>query len=218
MRRIVVLAVAGLVVLVLVVGQLVLPGIAAQRLRDKLSGSGQVLSVEVHAFPAIELLWHDADRVVIRMASYRSDSGRLGSFLGQAGGVGSIDASAGEVDIGLLKLHDAQLRKRGGTLTGSARVTEDDLRAAAPFLQSLQPIASGNGRLTLRGTASLFGVSATVDATVAAHDGALVVQPDVPLGALATVTAFSDPRIEVESVGATSGPGGFTVTARARLT
>ena len=47
-----------------------LPGIAAQRLRDRLSRSGRVLEVKVEAFPAIELLWHQADRVVVRMASY----------------------------------------------------------------------------------------------------------------------------------------------------
>ena len=56
MRRIIVLSVAGAVLVLLLVAQLVLPGIAAQRLRDRLSRSGQVLKVEVDAFPAVELL------------------------------------------------------------------------------------------------------------------------------------------------------------------
>ncbi|MFZ0377875.1 MAG: hypothetical protein WAL38_08625, partial [Solirubrobacteraceae bacterium] len=64
------LGVAGLVLLVLVVAQLVLPGIAADRLRDQLARSGTVISVKVSAFPAIELLWGDADSVVVRLGRY----------------------------------------------------------------------------------------------------------------------------------------------------
>src|SRR5581483_3426060 len=190
MRRIVVLATIGLLLVLFVVAQLLLPGIAADTLRDTLSKHGKVLHVEVDAFPAVELLWHQADKVVIRMQSYRSDTGGLGSNLSQTGDVGSLDASAGSVDVGLLALRNASLRKRGDTLTGTATVTQQDLRAAVPFLDSVEPVASGNGQLTLRGTATLLGVTASVDATVAARNGKLVVAPDIPFGGLATVTVF----------------------------
>lgn len=217
MRRIAVLATAGLVLLVLIIAQLVLPGIAERRLRDQLSRSGTVLQVKVSAFPAIELLWHHADSVVIRLGRYRSGISQLGGRLDGAAGVGSIDASAQVLQVGLLTLRDATLRKRGDQLTGTATVTEADLRSAVPFLQNVQPIASGNGRLTLRGTASFLGLSATVDATVAAQNGALLVAPDVPFGGLATVTLFDDPQVRVESVSAASVPGGFSVSAQATV-
>jgi len=216
-RRIATLVAAGVVLLVLVVAQLVLPGMAEQRLRDRLSHNGTVLHVEVHAFPAIELLWHHADRVVIRMGSYQSTTGDLGGLLGQAADVGTLDASAGELNTGLLTLHDATLHKSGNELTGSAHITESDLQAALPILQSVMPIASGNGQLTLRGTASLLGVTATVDATVRAQNGSLVVSPNVPFGGLATVTVFGDPHVEVQSVSATPSADGFTASAQARL-
>jgi hypothetical protein len=217
MRRIIAIATAGVVILVLVVGQLVLPGIAADRLRDRLSKSGTVISIEVHAFPAIELLWHHADRVVVRMGSYRSAAGPLGSLLSETSDVVSLDASAAEFDSGLLTVRNAALRKRGNQLVGTALVTEADLRRSIPILQSVVPVTSADGRLTLRGTASLFGVTATVDATVSATDGKLVVAPDVPFGGFATVTVFSNPHLEVQSVGATPAPGGFRVTATGRL-
>jgi hypothetical protein len=217
MRWILAIAVAGVILLVLVVAQLVLPGVAEQKLRDRLGRSGSVLSVEVHALPAIKLLWHNADRVVVRMGRYRSTTGRLGGLLGEAGGVGSLDASATEVDVGLLTVRDAALRKRGDQLTGTARVTQADLRAAVPILQSVVPITSSDGLLTLRGTATLLGVSASVDATVRPRDGALVAVPDVPFGGLATITVFSDPHVEVQSVSARPVPGGFRVTATGRL-
>jgi hypothetical protein len=217
MRRIIAIATAGVVILVLVVAQLVLPGVAADRLRDRLSKSGDVISVEVHAFPAIKLLLNHADRVVVRMGRYQSGAGALGDLLGQASDVGSLDASVQQLNSGLLTVRDAALRKRGNQLVGTALVTEADLRRSIPILQSVVPVQSPNGRLTLRGTASLFGVSATVDATVSASGGNLVVAPDVPFGGFATVTVFSNPHVQVQSVDATPAPGGFRVTATGRL-
>ncbi len=217
MRRLAALGIAAVVLLVLVVAQVVLPGIAEQRLRDGLAHSGTVLEVKVEAFPAIELLWHQADHVVVRMGSYHSSTGDLGSALARTSDAGSLDASASEVHAGLLTLRDAALHKRGDTLTGTARVTETDLRAAVPFLDNVQPLASAGGVLTLRGTASLLGVTATADATVAPVNGRLLVQPDVPFGGLVTVTLFNNPHVEVTSLSAAPAPGGFTVAASGRL-
>jgi hypothetical protein len=211
------LAVAGVVLLVLIVLQFVLPGVAEQELRDQLSQSGTVLSVKVSAFPAIKLLWHHADSVVIRMGRYQSGAEPLGDRLGQTAGVGKLDASVQEFRSGALTLRDATMTKRGNELTGSATVLNADLRAAVPFLNDVQPIASGDGRLTLRGRASLLGLNATVDATVSALNGALVVAPNVPFGGIATITLFNDPHVQVQSVGAAAVPGGFRVSATATV-
>jgi hypothetical protein len=195
----------------------VLPGLAAQRLRDQLAPHGQVLKVEVSAFPAIELLWHQADSVTVRLGRYRSTPAKLASLLGQASGAGTLDASATQLDTGLLRLHDATLRKRGDQLSARATVSESDLRSAFPILESVQPVASPAGQLILRGTASLLGVSVTAQAVVAAQAGQIVVVPDVPFGALATITLFSDPHVRVQSVAAAPVAGGFTVSAMGRL-
>jgi hypothetical protein len=210
-RRLAIAGVVGGVVVLLVVAQLVLPGIAAQRVRDDLARSGQVLSVQVHAFPAIELLWHHADRVVIRLGRYRTPVGKLGSSLSRSGSVDLLDATATEVDAGRLALHDARLVKRGSRLTASAIVSNADLHAALPILDSVTPVASSRGQLALRGTASLFGVTASVQAVVHAVDGRLVVTPNVPLGGFATIMVFSNPHVAVQSVGASAVAGGFAV-------
>ena len=217
--RWVLIAAGSLLVIVALLGlaQLILPGIAAQQLRDRLSRSGKVLEVEVSAFPAIELLWHEADRVVVRMASYTSSAGALQSNIDQVADVGSLDASAERMTAGLLTLRDARLQKRGGELTGEAMITEGDLRASLPVLDSVAPVSSGGGELTLQGTATLFGVTATVDATVRPDNGALIVTPDVPFGALATITLFSNPSIRVQGVSAAAVPGGFEAAVRASV-
>lgn len=211
------LGVAGVVLLVLVLAQLVLPGIAANRLRDQLSKSGTVLSVKVSAFPAIQPLWGQADSVVIRMARYQAGASQIGGELGRAADVGKLDVSAQEVQSGLLTVRDARLRKHGDELIGTAVVRQADLRAAVPFLDNVQPVASSGGQLILRGTASLLGLNATVDAVVAVRDGALVVTPAVPFGGIATITLLDDPHVRVQSVSAVTVPGGFEVRATARL-
>ena len=119
--------------------------------------------------------------------------------------------------MGPLTLRNATLRKRGSELTGAATVTQADLRSAVFFLDNVEPVASGNGRLTLRGTASFLGLNATVDATVAAQNGALVVAPDVPFGGIATLTLFNDPHVQVQSVSAANVPGGFRVSAEGKV-
>jgi hypothetical protein len=211
------IGVVATVLVLVVLAQLFLPGIAADQLRDRLSKNGKVLDVEVSAFPAIELLWHDADKVVVRMASYRSSTGHLSSLLDEAGGVGTLDASANLLTAGLLTLRNASLSKRGNELTGKATVTEADLRTSVPILDTVTPVASGNGQLTLRGTATVpvIGITATVDATVGAANGNLVVAPNVPF--IGTFTLFSDPHVRIQGVGATFRPGGFAVSARAQL-
>jgi hypothetical protein len=151
------------------------------------------------------------------MGRYRSGAGSLGGTLAQAADVGTLDASVEELDSGALTLRNATLHKRGNELTAAATVTEADLRAAVPFLQGVQPVASGDGRLTLRGTASLLGLRASVNATVSAENGALVVAPDVPFGGIATITLFDNPHVRVQSVGAVALPGAFRISARATL-
>ena len=152
------LAVLAVVVVLLVVAQLVLPSIAESSLRDRLSRSGRVISVEVDAFPAITLLWHQADHVVIRMATYHSTTAHLSGQLSSLGDADRLDASVNVLTTGLLTVHDATLTKRGDQLTASARVTQADLRAAVPFLENVVPVASGGGQLTLRGTANVLGL------------------------------------------------------------
>ena len=207
----------AVVLILLVVAQLVLPGIAEQQLRDRLNRSGRVESVHVSAFPAIELLWNDADRVSVRMRNYHSGTAHLGSLLSQAGSVDRVDASAATLTAGLLTVHDAVLRKRGDRVSATAAVTEADLRSAIPVLDSVVPVGSGNGELTVQGTVTLFGVTATVDATARAQNGQIVVTPDVPLGGFATITVFSNPAVEVQGVAANPTPTGFTVSAVGRI-
>src|SRR3989440_1656724 len=219
MRRIIAAAVAlAVLVLLAVVAQLVLPGIAENRIRDRLAHDGRVESVRVSAFPAVKLLWGKADRVTVRMASLRANVGRLGDLLGRTADAGRVDGTARELDVLTLRLRDARLRKRGGRLDGEATVSDADLRAALPPGFAVRPVASADGQLVLRGTATLFGTTISANAVLLAQDGRLRIAPDVPFGGFAALTVFSDPHVHVDGVGARAAAGGgFTLTAHGRL-
>lgn len=212
------LVAAAAVLALLAVCQLVLPGIAAGRLRSMLSRSGSVRSVSVSAWPAVELLWHRADSVTVSMRSWSAGAGRLDSQLGLLGDVGTLRASAGVVRVGALTVHRVSLVSSGAGIVGEGTVRETDLRRAVPFLRSVVPVTSSNGELVLRGTASVLGlIGGSVDATVQARRGALIVSPDVPLGGLATVTVFSAQGVRVTGVSASPARGGFVARVTGRL-
>jgi hypothetical protein len=217
-RRLVVLGVILAVIVLFGVAQLVLPGIAAHRIRSQLGRYGQVQSVSVSAFPAIELLWHHANSVSVAMRSFQSGSTGLAGRLDQLSNVGTVHASAARVTVGLVTARDARLVKHGSSLVATARVTDADLRGVLPVLRTVTPVASAAGQLILRGTADVLGLPLSVDFSVRVSPaGALVVSPNVPFGGAATITAFSDPAVQVTSVSATAVSGGFTVRATGTL-
>ena len=210
--------VIGIGVVVLALFQLLAPPIAERRLRQRLERSGRVERVEISAFPAIELLWGDADRVVVRMRDSRPGTGGLADLLADTRATDDLDARVADLRVLTLDLRDVRLRKRGATLMGSATVTEPDLRAALPPGFDVRPVASGGGALVFQGTADVLGSRLSARAAVVARDGRLLLAPDVPFGGLLTLTLFADPRVAITGVSARPGPGaGFTLAATGRV-
>jgi hypothetical protein len=211
------LAIAAVVVAVVVASQVFLPRIAADDVRSRIEPDGQVLSVKVSAFPAVQLLWHHADAVTVRLGEYRTAPDEVPGLLQEAGDVGTLKVSIATLHSGKLTLHDVKLTKTGAELVGSARIEESDLRAALPVIDSVTPISSADGQLRLRGTGGAFGITATVTAVVTASDGKVIVAPAGLLGDLLNVTVFNNPGVYVQSVTGAAVSGGLTVSVRAEL-
>lgn len=209
----------GVVLLLLVVAQLVLPSVAADRLRRQLSAYGHVTEVHVSAFPAIKLLFDHADSVTVRMSELHGDVRASGNLLLRANETGRLSMHIDTATIGPLEGHDVSVVAHDGEVHARASVSDSELQAALPPGLEVAPVASGGGQLLLRGSASLFGIGLSADALLSAQDGSLVIQPSgIPLGGLVRVTVFADPRIAVEGVGASGYSGGYTFTVDARLT
>jgi hypothetical protein len=211
---------AGAVAGLLGAAQVVLPRIAAAVVRDRLGGGDQVVSVSVRAVPAIQLLWRHADRVTAHVRSYDADGDEIADELAETATVGELDVRIDRLRVprGLV-LRDVRLRKRKAELHGEALVDPADLAGALPRGLDVRPVASDDGGVVLEGRARAFGVGASLRLRVAASGGRVVVAPEVPLlGALAAITLFADPRIDVERIAARQRPDGrFELRAWARV-
>jgi hypothetical protein len=212
-RRIALSVVGGLLAL-LIVAQFALPPLAEHRLRSELGKYGPVTHAEVHAFPAVQLLWRHADSVKLHLSRSQAGQSDVAKELAKTKGVDKIDATVDELKVLSLTLRNAVFRKRGNQLTGEATVTVADLRAALPPGVDVRPLATDGNELVFEGVAGPLAIRARA----AAVDGALVVTPDLPLGGLLSLTVFADSRVAVEGVTARPGPAGsFVVEVRGRL-
>jgi hypothetical protein len=218
------LAVASVLAVVLVVGQFVLPGVAARRLRSDLERHGSDVSVRVKAVPAVKLLWHAADDVTVRVGHYRTggaskSSASLPELLASTKATDQLDVRVGVLEDRRLTLHDVRLRKNGDTLVGQVRMTQPDVDAALPAKLHLAGRQAAPNQLRVTGRTSVFGRRLAGGAVILVDDeGRIVLRPaGVPLASFVTVPVFSDDRVAVDAITAARAAGGFAVTARGHL-
>ncbi len=200
------------------IGQLVLPRLAEHIVRGRLDPHGHVLSVRVSAFPAVELLFGHADSVEVKMSNYTATQTQVGTNLDEAAGVSTLSVSIGEVDSGLVRVDDVTLTKHAGRLSGSALITQANLRASVPLLRSVTPLASAGGGVTLRGTADVPVIGqVSAEANLAAAGGRVVVSGTGLIGSFLHLTVWSNPHVYVASISGRATRAGVTLSARGRL-
>jgi hypothetical protein len=213
-------AAAAVVLALLVLAQIFLPRIAASRISSRVGRYGAVEHVSVTAWPAVELLWGDADSVDVRARGLALSPKQAASLLWEGRGAERLDVSAGAVRVGPLAMTAAMLEKRGSQLTAQAHVTQQAARAALGEGISMRLLDSREGRVRVAVGGSLFGVGASVAAVAEADGGALVAHPEGLLLEGFRLTLFSDRHIRALGVGASADggrPPGYTVTMTALL-
>ena len=189
---------AGLIAL-LGISQLLLPGIASERLRDSLRRDARGVSVSVSATPAITLLFDRADSVSVAIDRLEVEPGGLAGLIDRAARTGELDATVDRLAAGRLELSDAALRKRGDSLTAEATLSRAALDAALPPGLRVDLAASRDGSLIVAGDLSVFGGSLAAQAAVTAADGAIELRPGAPLlSELIAVTVFEAPGFSVD--------------------
>jgi hypothetical protein len=210
----------GLVVLLLALAQLLLPGIAARRIRARVSRYGTIRSVSVSAWPAVKLLWGSADSVTVKAAALRLTTAQTAKVLSESGGAGDVKLTAESVDIGVAHVSSATFEKHGDALNAAATVTQAEVRQALPEGVQVQLLESADGAVRVQASGALFGVPASVQAVAEAREGSLVVHPLGLLIETLRLTLFSEPHVYVEGVGASQEGGAspsYRLTISARL-
>jgi hypothetical protein len=201
------LAAAASLVLLLVLAQALLPGLAATRVRERVASYGEVRSVHVSAFPAVKLLWGRADTVDVTAGKLAATPRQIGQLLWEARDLGTLTVAARtgvlrapQLPAGLA-MSDVRLYKRGSSVGASATLTQAQLDAALPSGFRVEPVSSGGGAVAVRASGGLFGLRASATVTVRAVEGSLIAEPrGLPLGGIARVTLFSDPHLKVRGV------------------
>jgi len=214
------LSLAGGLLLLLVIAQVLLPRLAVSRITSRVGRYGKVLSVSVSAWPAIELLWGHVGSVHVKARSLALSPAQVASLLWEAKGTQSMDVSAERVQLGKVTVTDASLRKRGSVLSAQALISEAAIKAALPGGFGVRLLRSEGGEVEVQATGALFGVGASVNAIAGASDGKLIAHP---LGFLIEglqLMLFSEPHVYVEGVGASvqsTQPQSYRLTMSASL-
>jgi hypothetical protein len=133
----VLLALFGLIVVLLVASQFVLPLIAEGQVEDRLEDGGGSASAEIDAFPALRLLFDDGDRLEATGEGLRLDVSRQQRVLERLDGfdevlVELVDFSVGPFDLDGFVL----VRNEGETSYRTAFTGEASPREVAGFLGS----------------------------------------------------------------------------------
>lgn len=211
---------AGGVVLLLGLAQLLLPRIAASRISSRIGHYGTMESVSVKAWPAVKLLWGSADSVTVRAKSLELSPAQTAKLLWEGRGLRRIQMTAASVREGPLRLSGVSLRKQGPALAAEARISASDVRAALPGGLHVQLRSSEGGEVKVKAGGGLFGLKASVDAVAGASNGKLVVHPQGSLLSGLRLTLFSDSHVYVQGVGASVEaltPLSYRLTMRASL-
>jgi hypothetical protein len=218
------LATSAVVVVALIVAELVLPGIAAQRVRDRVDRYGSVRAVSVHAQPALELLWGDAETIGVRAGPLHVTPADLVELEQRVSGVGSAELTTPELVLSLaglasaeVPLYNVRLVKHGKSLLATGLVRPANVHATLIAGFQAQGFYAESGRPEVGISGEVLGARLSARGLVTASEGKIIVEPvGIPFGSLAAVSVFSDPRIDVESV--TAAPQGeevlLTVHAR----
>lgn len=208
------MGIATPLVLLLALGQAILPSIAAHHIRDQLRPYGGAQSASVSAWPAVELLWGKADSASAHARSLRLPLSQAIKLLWEARGVHSLHMTTTRLDLstsalpGGLALQDAVMSKQGDHVDMQGVLTPADLSAALPAGFQVQPLQGTESGLEVRASGPLLGGRASIVALVTASEGKLVVQPqNIPFGGLAQLTLISEPHLYVEAVTAAPQPG-----------
>jgi hypothetical protein len=206
--------VGAAIVAVVVLAQLLAPGIAARVVRNRVEKYGSVESVEVKAWPAVKLAWGHADEVRVSAGRLKMGLGQAVSLLKDAKGVAKMELHAKSMEMEGLRLTNASLKKHGSALRAQGVVSEEDVKRALPEGVEMAFVKSEAGTVEVRASGGLFGVGVSVDAVAQAEEGKLVARPTGLLLSELKLTAFEDPNVYVEGVEARALGGDSSEGAR----
>jgi hypothetical protein len=207
----------GLVVVLLLLSQILLPGIVASKLRSSLKGAATGVHLSVHASPALELLFGHADSVDLSIEELRpTGSANVKALLERTRETETLDATVARLITQKLELDHVSVQKRGSLLTTSAAVNRTALAAALPPGISLTAPVAGSQAIAFTARITLLGQSIDANARLEARRGKIEIVPESAL--LPAIPVFSDSQLAVDVLKVAVQGADYTFTAEGHLT
>jgi hypothetical protein len=198
------IAVAAIVV---ALAQLIGPAVAAKVVAGKVGRYGTVRKVSVKAWPAVKLLWREADEVSVDAGTLRLSPEEAVALLREGSSTDEVDARAQAVDVSGLRLRSVRFEKDGRRMRAEGTVSEADVAEVLPPGVGVALLGSEEGTVRVKVSGGLFGVGVSVEAVARAEDGKLVARPEGLLSGL-KLTIFESGDVYVEGVEARALAGG----------
>ena len=204
--------VAVAAVVVLGIGQLVIPPLAEEAVREAVDKYGKVQAVRVEATPAVTLLWREAELVEVRSPALVVPAAELVDLDHKAAHVETARLQAGSLQIllarpvpGTVTFQEVVVEKRGERFSLSGVIGPGDVSLDLPGGIRVVGVKASEGLPELLVGASLGPLQFEIGGVAAASEGAIVARPAGfgPLGALAQITVYASPRLYFERLEAT---------------
>ena len=196
MRRIAVV-IFGALALLIVVSQLVMPGVAERRAEDRLERHGGTAKVSVSSFPAARLLFDDGDSLTVRGSDLRLDPERERDSLDRMDGFDKVSVDLKRIDAGPMHARTFTMKRGQGDDDYRTRITGTTSAAEVGSFLGSQAGGGFGGLLGGLAGGSLPGggeqVPVDVDAVIASNDGEVEVRS--ARGTVAGVQA--DPLVQL---------------------
>jgi hypothetical protein len=124
------LAAAGVVVFLLVAGQILIPDIGERRVEERLTAGGGTADVTLGAVPAVRLLFSDGERFEVTASDLDLDFDRSERVFDNLDGFSIVDVSIADSHAGPFDLTSFELQRDGEgpyRMTATGSTTPDEL-------------------------------------------------------------------------------------------
>jgi hypothetical protein len=217
----IVVGVISAIVLLLVLTQLFVPGIAAQQIKKQVDKYGTVESVSVHAFPAIELAWK-AGSATVKIKTITVTPKQAVELLEETKKIDELDMYMKNLTLKVpeegakpvtLNVNTVKVHKNGNAIFAHASIPNAQLKNALPGGFEAAPVENKEGKFEL----SLKGgfLEGTDKAIVDGHNGKI--QAEIAETGGESLTLFSDHRVSVGAIRASLAGAETKLTLAAKL-
>jgi hypothetical protein len=206
------------VALLVGIAQLVLPGLAEQRVRDELEGFAAVSEVKVDSTPAVKLLFGEVDSLTARLRDAESTQGAVADLIARTEKIDRLRIDADNAEITGVGLTDVSLVKDGSAMRAAATLSRAELESVLPAGAEVGSISSEGGALLVDGSFDVLGFRLSGPARVEPTGGAIVLRSEQGLLAgLAQLTLFQDDRVRVTALEGEDAGDRLRLGARGRV-